>query len=139
LHFRDPSEDGLARVQEAVLRATMTDDPDLVAANQNSRMQTLLAVREASSMTQIASRDLNSGDFDKADLALAKAEKKLEDQARHAKTATERQQVRESVKRVRRSRAGIKKAKAAPKPAQAAAGRALSLDANDAAMDAEGF
>ena len=139
LHFRDPAEDGLARVQESVLRATMTDDPDLVAAHENSRMQTLLAVREASSMTSIASKDLNSGDFDKADLALAKAEKKLEQRARHAKTKSERKQVEQSVKRVRRSRAGIRAAKKKPPAARPAAARSLSLEANDAAMDADGF
>lgn len=139
LHFRDPSEGGVPRVQEAVLRATMTDDPALVAKHENSRLQTLLAVREASSMTQVASRNLNDGDFDEADLALAQAEDRLVRQAKTAKTAEERKQVEQTVTRVRKSRKKIKKAKKAPAPARAAAGRSLSLEANADAMDLDGF
>ena len=47
LHFRDPADGGLPRVQEAILRATITDDPALVRNHTNSRAGTLIAVREA--------------------------------------------------------------------------------------------
>ncbi len=139
LHFRDPAEGGLERVQEAVLRATVTDDPALVAEHEHSRTQTLIAVREASAWTQQASLQLNQGDLDAADRELARAETRMLEQQRTAKTATDKRRAKDSADRIARQRSGIKKAKKKPAPARKAASRKLSLDANAEAMDAFGY
>lgn len=139
LHFRDPSEDGVPRVQEQILRATLTSDASLVAAHRNSRTESLLAIREAASFAQIASQRANSGDFEAADEELARAEMKLEQQARHASTKADKQRAVESKKRITRTRKDLAKAKSAPAPARATASRKAALDLNDAAMEELGY
>jgi Ca-activated chloride channel family protein len=139
MHFRDPAEEGLRRVQEAVLRATVTDDPSLVAAHKNSRTQTLLAMREAAMVAQLASQQANTGDLDQAEAQLARAEQKLHAQAAAAATTEEKDRVMRSADRISRTRSDIAKAKKAPAAARATAGRKAALDLNDGAMDAFGF
>jgi Ca-activated chloride channel family protein len=139
LHFRDPAEDGLRRVQEAILRATVTDDPSLVAAHHNSRMQTLLAMREASMVAQQASQQANAGDLERAEAQLAMAEQKLHAQAAKAATKGEQDRVMRSAERISQTRSSLKKAKKAPAAARATAGRKAALDLNDEAMDAFGY
>lgn len=139
LHFRDPAEDGVARVQEAVLRATVTDDPTLVAAHKHSRMQTLLAMRDAAAVAQIASQRANTGDLDEADAQLAQAEGRLVAQAAAAETAEEKAMVERSAQRISKTRADLAKAKKAPAAARATAGRKAALDLNDQTMDAFGY
>ena len=139
LHFRDPAQDGVPRVQEKVLRATLTSDPSLVAAHENHRTKSLMALREATTFAQLASARANAGDFDAADLELARAEKKLAEQAELAPTKAERARAQESQRRISRSRKDLAKAKSAPKPAAAAAGRKAALDLNDAAMESLGY
>lgn len=139
LHFRDPAEDGLARVQEAVLRATVTSDPSLVAAHKNSRTQTLLAMREAAMVAQLASTSANEGKLEEAELQLAQAEQKLQVQAAAAATREERDRVTRSAERISQTRSSLSKAKKAPAAARASAGRKAALDLNDEAMDAFGY
>jgi hypothetical protein len=98
-----------------------------------------MAMREASVMTQQASRQLSAGDLDRADLELAKAEERLEQQAARASTPAEKRQVERSAKKVRASRVGIRRAKAKPKAAQKEDSRRISLEANDAAMEDLGY
>jgi Ca-activated chloride channel family protein len=139
LHFRDPAEDGLRRVQETVLRATVTDDPSLVAAHRNSRTQTLLAMRDAAAVAQLASQQANAGELEEAEAQLAMVEKKLEAQAATAETREEKDRVMRSAERISRTRSSLSKAKKAPAAARATAGRKAALDLNDEAMDAFGF
>lgn len=139
LHFRDPAEDGLSRVQETVLRATITDDPSLVAAHANSRTQTLLAMREASVLAQQASLRANEGDLDRADEELAMAEQRLQAQAAVATSVEEKQRVMRSAEQLGRTRKDLAKAKKAPAAARATASRKAALDLNDQAMDAFGY
>lgn len=139
LHFRDPAEDGLRRVQEAVLRATVTDDPSLVAAHKHSRTQTLLAMREAAMVAQLASARADAGDLEAAEVQLARAEQALQAQAAVAATAEEKQRVMRSAERIGKTRSSLSKAKKAPAAARATAGRKAALDLNDEAMDAFGF
>lgn len=139
LHFRDPAEDGLQRVQEAILRATVTDDASLVAAHRNSRTQTLLAMREASQVAQLASQQANAGDLEQAEAQLAQAEQKLHAQAAMAATQGEKDRVMSSAKRISKTRSALSKAKKAPAASRASAGRKAALDLNDEAMDAMGF
>lgn len=139
LHFRDPDEDGLRRVQETVLRATVTDDASLVAAHANSRTETLIAMREASMFAQQASAQANRGDLDEADAQLAIAEQKLEQQARRAKTKADRDRATRSAEKISKQRRSISSAKKKPAAARAKDSRKLSLELNDDAMDAMGF
>lgn len=139
LHFRDPAEEGLRRVQETVLRATVTDDPSLVAAHANSRTQTLVAMREASVLAQQASLRANDGDLDRADEELARAEQRLHVQAAAAKTKADKDRAMRSAEKISHTRGNLAKAKEAPAPARATAGRKAALDLNDMAMDAYGY
>ncbi|MEM7157321.1 MAG: VWA domain-containing protein [Myxococcota bacterium] len=139
MHFRDPSEDGLRRVQETVLRATVTDDPTLVAAHANSRTQTLVAMREASMFTQQASVQASAGDLDMADEQLAQAEHKLHEQAKRAKTKADKTRVMRSAAKISKQRKGLAKAKKAPAAKRAKASRKLSLEMNDDALGGMGY
>jgi Ca-activated chloride channel homolog len=139
LHFRDPAEDGLQRVQEAVLRATVTDDPSLVAAHKNSRTQTLLAMREAAMVAQLASQQANAGELERAEAQLAQAEQRLQAQAAVAATREEKDMVLRSAERISQTRSSMAKAKKAAPAARASAGRKAALDLNDGAMDAFGY
>ncbi len=139
LHFRDPADGGVARVQETILRTNVTDDPSLVAEHENGRMQTLLAVRDASALTLAASSQLNRGDFDGADLELAKAEKRLRQQAERSTSHKDKARATESANKIAATRSRVSKAKKAPAPARAAEGRKAALDLNDDAMEAAGL
>lgn len=139
LHYRDPAEEGLRRVQEAVLRATVTSDPSLVAAHKHSRMQTLIAMREAAMVAQQASAQANTGKLEEAEAQLAQAEQRLHAQAAVAATHEEKQRVMRSADRISQTRSSLSKAKKAPAAARATAGRKAALDLNDEAMDAFGY
>lgn len=139
LHFRDPAEGGLKRVQETILRAQITDDPALVRNHEHSRTQTLIAMREASTWTHNASRFLNSGDLEEADRQLAQAEARLEQQHRRAKTKADKARVKKSASKIAQQRSSVSKAKKAKPAKRAASARRIALEANDMAMDAAGY
>jgi len=139
LHFRDPSEDGLRRVQETVLRATVTDDPTLVAAHENSRTQTLIAMREASVFARQASAQASAGDLERADQQLAQAEHKLHEQAKRAKNKLDRDRMTRSAASISTRRKSLAKAKKAPAPARAKQSRQISLEMNDDALSGLGY
>lgn len=139
LHFRDPNEDGVARVQETVLRATITDDPSLVAAHSNSRAQTLIALRHASTFTQAASSQANEGDLDAAEEQLAMAEEALVQQAARTNNKADKDRMMKSAKKISTRRKGVAKAKKAAPAARAKESRALSLEMNDDALSAQGY
>lgn len=139
LHFRDATQGGLERVQETILRGIFTDDPRLVQNTHNSRTQTLIAVREASTFTQQASQQLNAGDLDAADRDLGLAQARLEKQARMAKNEKDRRRAADSASKVQVQRAKVRKAKKKKGDAKAKASRSLSLEANADTMDALGY
>ena len=139
MHFRDPAEDGLRRVQETVLRATVTDDPSLVHAHTHSRTQTLVAMREASLLARNASARANAGDLDQAEAELARAERQLHAQAARATSKADKDRAKRQARKMAKTREGIAKAKKKPASARAKASRKAALEANDMAMDAMGF
>ena len=126
-------------MQEAILRATVTDDPALVRNYENSRAQTLIALRESATFTQQASLNLAGGDLDNADRFLAQAESRMREQERKAKTKADKDRARRSVAKIASQRSDIKAAKSAPAPKRKAKARALGLEANDAAMSDLGY
>lgn len=139
LLFQDPNEGNLERVQEAVARVDVVNDPTVAEARRNERAQGIFAMLDASKATERAIAMVDTDDFGGADRELAKAETSLRAQASKSKDKEERKRLEESAARVGRSRAGASAAAAAPPAAKPAAKRATVLEANDAKMDLLGF
>jgi len=139
LHFNDPSDGGVPRVHEAIVRAERTTDAALVQSHPNPAVQAIVAMQEAADIAAAARKQVDDGRFDEADLALSRAEKQLRDNAALAKSPAERERMTAAAKRVSASRHSVQEVKAAPAPARAKAARASSLQLNDAAMEARGF
>ncbi|HET6583338.1 MAG TPA: VWA domain-containing protein [Nannocystaceae bacterium] len=139
LHFRDPSNDGVARVHERVVEASLTDDTELVAAHENDRTQSIIALREAAVLTGNASHRANEGDLAVADAELERAEQTLRERAHRSKDHVEKQKMVKSAERVSRTRAKMKAASSAPAAQRKSAGRSAALEANDANMAFDGF
>jgi Ca-activated chloride channel family protein len=138
LHFRDPADSGLERVQEVVARYQVTSDRALVEANANAKTRAIVATQEAAQYGIAAAQQLNQGRYDDADKQLAAAEAKLKDAAARAKSEDDRKRVLAAASNLGRVRAAAKADAAAP-AAPPAAKRARALEANHAAMDAAGF
>ena len=134
LHFRDPSDGNLERVQETVARYRVTRDAAEIARNQNARTREILAVNEAGKLAASAAQLAAKGDVDKAARDLVQAEEKLLAQARGARDEAERQRVTASVTTITKARKATEAAAAAPPAARPAAARAASLEANQAEM-----
>jgi Ca-activated chloride channel homolog len=139
LHFADPTDGNVPRVQEVVVRGELTTDASLVAEHPNLEVQQLLAMQETATVATAARRQIAEGDFDRADGELARAEKELRSQADKAKDDHDRRRMLAAADQVGRTRGSVQAAKAAPAPARAAAQRKSALEANDMAMDASGF
>lgn len=139
LLFQDPSEGNLERIQEAIARVDVVNDPTVAEARRNERAQGIFAMLDASKATERAIAMVDGDDFGGADRELAKAEASLRKQASASKDKAEKQRLEESAARVGRSRAGASAAAAAPPAAKPAAKRATVLEANDAKMDLLGF
>lgn len=139
LVFSDPNEGNLERVQEAVARFDVVDDPRVADARKNSRARSVFAMIDAGMEAQRAAQSVNSDDFAGADRAFEEAEKKLRFQAAQASTKADKQRLESSAARVSQARAGASAAAAAPAAAKPAMKRKSSLEANDAAMDMQGF
>lgn len=139
LLFHDPAENNLERVQEAVARFDVVNDPTLAAQRLNQRAQSVLAMIEAGRATEIAAQSINADNFDEAERALAATEQKLRNQAAAATSAADKARLESSASRVGRARAGAAKAAATPAPARPMEKRKQALEANDAAMDLQGF
>lgn len=139
LHFTDPSDGGVARVQEVVVRGELTSDPKLVASHQNANVQAILAMQDAASLTLAARANIDAGNWDDADMELAKAEQALRQRAQHAKSKKERKRMSSAAEGIASSRRSVKKAAQAPPSAAPAARRSESLKLNDQAMDAYGL
>lgn len=139
LHFRDPSDGNLERVQEAVARYTVTHDASVVAIHENARTKEIVAVNEASKLADEAAQKAAKGDVDKAAQDLARAEEKLLAQAKIAKDEAERKRIAANVTSISKARRATEAAAAAPAAAKPKAARAASLEANQAKMRADGF
>lgn len=138
LRYRDPIDDGIERVQESVVRATITDDPQLVAHHENPRTQGIIAMREAALLAANASKLANAGQLELASADLERAEQKLEQQALRTK-GVERDKMKSGAAELRRAKRKVGDAAAAPAPARASRGRAAALDLNDVNMAFDGY
>ncbi len=139
LLFHDPAENNLERVQEAVARFDVVNDPTLAMQRKNERAQSVFAMIDAGRETEVAAQSINADNFEAAERQLAQAEQKLRSQASVAKTKRDKDRLEESANRVSRARSGAAKAAAAPPAAKPAEKRKQALEANDAAMDLQGF
>ncbi|HHH29313.1 MAG TPA: VWA domain-containing protein, partial [Polyangiaceae bacterium] len=139
LHFSDPAEGGLARVQEVVVRARRTTDADLVSRHGNPEVQAIIAMNEASTVATQARSQVASGDFDAADVQLARAEERLRKSAERAKSKRDKSRIMKAAKAIATNRRSVQRAKKAPPAARPAASRASALELNDAAMDMQGL
>lgn len=139
LHFRDPADGNLPRVQEVIARNDVTSDPTLVERHANTRARAIAAVQEAAQVAITAAQAVNADRFDEADRQLAAAEQKMRDTAKVMKDKKEQERVLASAERISSARKSTAKAAAAPPAARPAAKRAGALDANSAGMSAAGF
>ncbi len=139
LHFRDPGDSGLPRVQEVVARYQVTTDHARVVAGLNEKTRTILATQQAAQFTVAAAQQVNDGRYEDAERQLAAAETKLHEAAARARTENDKQRVMASVTQVAKARAAVHASAAMAPPARAAAKRANALDVNAAGMTAAGF
>lgn len=139
LHFSDPQDGNLERVQEAVARYEVTTDATRFASAKDERVQGIWSLAEASRATQRAGEQIDGDRFDEAERDLAKVEKQLQVQAAASKDAKTRARIEDNARMVAQARASAGSAAKAPAAAKPAAKRAAKLEANDAAMDANGY
>jgi Ca-activated chloride channel family protein len=139
LHFRDPADGGVERVQEVVARFQITSDRARIEASANERTRTIMASQGAAAITVAAAQQINEGRFAAADQQLAEAEAKLKAAAAQAKDEAARQRVMAAATRVSAARASVRADAAAPSPPKPAATRAKALKMNHAAMMDMGF
>jgi Ca-activated chloride channel homolog len=139
LHFRDPADGSLSRVQEVVARHEVTRDAQLVERNVNEKAQSIAAVQQAAQAAVRAAQRVNADDFEAADRELAVAEKRVLESAKRSKDKVEQQRLQAAADRMSSARKSAQAAAAAPAAAKPAAKRAGALDANSAGMSAAGF
>lgn len=139
LHFSDPADGNLERVQEAVARYEVTNDQARFASMKDERVQGIWSLAEASRATQKAAEQIDGDRFDDAERDLAKVEKQLQAQAAASKDSKTRARIEENARMVGQARASAGGAAKAPAAAKPAAKRAAKLEANDAYMDSSGY
>lgn len=139
LHFLDPSEGNLSRVQEAVAHYQVTRDVGAVASHTNARTQSIVAMNDAAQVGLRAAQQVNAGSFEEAERDLAAAEKRLQASAAQIQDEGERRRVMAAAASVSKARAGAGAAAAAPPAARPAKARAAALEMNDDAMNNAGF
>jgi Ca-activated chloride channel family protein len=139
LHFHDPSEGDLERVQEVVARVELTNDGAQVASHMNARTRSIVAIQDAAKLELAAAQSANAGQLGQADDALATAQKKLKDEAGRTKDARERQRLSQVADSIGGARKQTQAAAAAPAPSRPAAVRANALELNSSAMHANGY
>jgi Ca-activated chloride channel family protein len=135
LHFRDPGEGNLERVQEVIARYQVTSDAQVVASRQNARTQTIAAMMDAGKAAVEAAQQVNTGNFAAAEQQLAAAEAKLRDTAARARSAEEKERAVAAASVMAQQRGAARAAAAKPKAAQ----RADALEMNSTGMKAMGF
>jgi Ca-activated chloride channel family protein len=135
LHYHDPNDGDLDRLQETVLRATPTDDPNAMALHPNAKTQSIVAMQTSAKMQMQAAQQVNSGDFRAADAQLAQAEEQLKKGAAVTKDENEKKRLQVAAGQVARARAATQGAAAAPAPAK----RDQALQLNGAGMKDLGY
>jgi Ca-activated chloride channel family protein len=93
LHFRDPNDGGVERVQEIVARVQATNSASDVAKFSNARTRSIIAVQQASKWQLEAAQAVNNGHFEDAARQLAQAESTLAAQAKATNDVTERRRL----------------------------------------------
>ncbi len=139
LHFADPADGNLERVQEAVARYEVTSDASRVASMRDQRVQSIFAMAEASRATQAAAERIEGDRFAEAEADLAVVEQRLAQQQAVSKDMKQKERLAENQRMVAQARASTAGAARAPAAAKPAAKRAAKLDANNAFMDSAGY
>jgi len=139
LYFTDHHEGGLARVQETIVRGTLTDDEGLAASSPNQRASAIVATFRAADLTDHAARDANAGRLDAADRQLAQAEAELRRSSQRASSPKLKQRLTRSAESLAARRRKVEKARRAPAASRPQKSRASSLELNDWAREATGF
>jgi Ca-activated chloride channel family protein len=139
LHFIDHHEGGLARVQETIVRGTLTDDEGLAARSQNQHANAIVSTFRAADLTDQAARDANAGRLGAADRQLAQAEAELRRSSQRAQSPQLKRRLKRSAESLAARRRTVKKARSAPAASRPAKSRASSLELNDWAREAAGF
>ena len=135
LHFRDPGEGDLERVQEVVAHVAWTNDVSAVASHANAKTKSIMAVQEAAKMEMQAAQQVNRGQFGEADKQLAAAQRKLDDEAVATKDSSERARLTAQSQGIASARATTKAAAAAPAAVQMNEAKKL----NQSGMSRMGF
>jgi Ca-activated chloride channel family protein len=135
LHFDDPGEGDLPRIQEVVAHAGFSDDGTLVARSENAKTKSIVAVLDASRLELGASQAAGTGDFAVADKKLAQAQSALESRAARVTDQAERSRLVAVAHKVAKARAAVQAAPSAPAPAR----RDITLELNAAGMHDSGF
>lgn len=135
LHFRDPSEGDLERIQETVATVSWTSDPNVVASHANAKTQSIMAMQQAAQLEMAAAQSVNHGQFGDADGSLAVAEKKLQERASVTKDKNVRDELEGQAHHIAAARKATSAAAAAPPAAQ----RSQALQLNQGGMSGMGF
>lgn len=134
LHFKDPDEGDLERVQEVVARFRFTNDEKEVFTAQSARTRSIVAIMDAAKVEIQAAQAVSTGQVASADADLARAQTALEKKAADIADETQRARVMAQARSIGATRATM------PKPtAPAPAMRDSALKMNQAGMAAEGF
>ncbi|MBI4950734.1 MAG: VWA domain-containing protein [Myxococcales bacterium] len=139
LHFRDPADGGMQRVQETLVHAEVTTDPLAVAAHRNPTVVSLLAMSDAARLATAARDQVALGSFADADAELAQAQRRFEEAEQLATSARDRERMSAAVAAVAAQRSNVAAVSAAPPAARPSLQRDAALKANDFAMDAAGY
>jgi Ca-activated chloride channel homolog len=139
LHFRDPADGNLERVQEVVARYQVTTDPGAVEKHANETTRTIAAVQQAGQMAIAAAQDVSEGRFRDADKSLEMAEAHLRDMAVHAVDEDARKRAVAAASTMTHARASARAAAVAPAAAAPAARREKALEMNADAMQGLGY
>lgn len=139
LHFGDPANDGVARVEETVVRALITDNPSEVAEYGVPRAESILATRTAAELAQAATAQVNAGNLAAAEAQLAQAEGALRREAQRSRDEQEQRRLTARADTMARAKRAVGVAAAAPPAAKPSAARGSALDANSAAMKMDGY
>ena len=139
LHYRDPADGGIERVQESLARAGFGDDASAIQTHANARAESIILLQQAALLASQASLQANAGDFGGAEQQLKLAEERLRRGADKAKDSGERARMLSSASRMSTAQKSVKAASAAPAAKRSTLGRASALDVNDASMEMQGY
>ena len=135
LHYHDPAEGDLDRLQETIVRVTPTDDVASVDFHPNAKTKAIIAMHGAAKLQMQAAQQVNNGDFRAADAQLAEAEEQLKKGAAMTKDDGEKRRLAAAAGAVGRARAATQGAAAAPAPAK----RDQALQLNGSGMHDLGY